>query len=66
MQPLSSSNIDHHFGCAATSENRLSLNVWALRHSRAGDRLPVVVWIYGGAWTLGSGFMSVYSGRKLA
>lgn len=66
MQPLRPSNVDHYFGSSAISENCLYLNVWAPPHSRAGARLPVVVWIYGGAWILGSASMPVYSGRELA
>ena len=45
------------------SEDCLYLNVWA----PAGAKdLPVMVWIYGGAYRLGSASYPVYDGRELA
>ena len=37
-----------------TSEDCLTLNVWTPAHS-AAERLPVMVWLHGGAFTIGSG-----------
>ena len=37
------------------SEDCLTLNVYAPAAATAGDRRPVMVWIYGGAFLLGSG-----------
>src|SRR5581483_11660459 len=37
-----------------TSEDCLYLNVWAPVHKPAG-KLPVMVWIHGGGYTMGSG-----------
>ena len=66
IQPLRGSNINHYFGHEATSEDCLYLNIWATPGSKAGDRLPVVVWIYGGGFQIGSAAMANYSGEHLA
>jgi para-nitrobenzyl esterase len=47
-----------------TSEDCLYLNVWTV--AKAGDRRPVMVWIYGGALTRGSGAVPTYNGTQLA
>jgi para-nitrobenzyl esterase len=49
----------------AMSEDCLFLNVWTPAKN-AGDRLPVMVWIHGGAFTLGSGSDELYDGAALA
>jgi carboxylesterase type B len=46
------------------AEDCLSLNVWT--PAADGRRRPVMVWIHGGAFVLGSGATSLYSGHKLA
>src|SRR5262245_31251811 len=43
-----------------TSEDCLYLNVWTA--ARAGDKRPVMVWIYGGALVRGSGAVPTYDG----
>jgi para-nitrobenzyl esterase len=48
-----------------TSEDCLTLNVWAPVHP-SGRRVPVIVWIHGGAFTQGSGSLAVYDGEALA
>ncbi|MEP7307029.1 MAG: carboxylesterase family protein [Acidobacteriota bacterium] len=49
----------------ARSEDCLYLNVWSSAKS-AGDRRPVMVWIYGGGFTGGSGGLAWYDGENLA
>jgi para-nitrobenzyl esterase len=47
------------------SEDCLYLNVWTSANS-PNDRRPVMVWIYGGAFTGGSGGLAWYDGENLA
>lgn len=47
------------------SEDCLYLNVWTPAHS-AGQKLPVMVWIYGGGFTSGSTDLGIYNGAHLA
>src|SRR5215831_7387689 len=49
----------------ARSEDCLYLNVWTSANS-ANDKRPVMVWIYGGGFTGGSGGMAWYDGENLA
>lgn len=49
----------------ATSEDCLFLNVWRPA-GRAGEKLPVLFWIHGGAFTSGSGSVPIYNGAALA
>ena len=49
----------------APSEDCLYVNVWTPAKA-AGDRLPVMVWTYGGAFTGGSGADPGYDGEALA
>ena len=49
----------------ARSEDCLYLNVWTSARN-AGDKRPVMVWIYGGGFTGGSGGMAWYDGENLA
>ncbi|OAK53714.1 carboxylesterase/lipase family protein [Rhodococcoides kyotonense] len=46
------------------SEDCLSLNIWAPEPD--GAPRPVMVWIHGGAYSIGSSAQSVYDGRNLA
>jgi para-nitrobenzyl esterase len=48
-----------------TSEDCLYLNVWTPAKS-AGERLPVMVWIYGGSFTGGVTSIPAYDGAQLA
>src|SRR5450759_537340 len=47
------------------SEDCLYLNIWTLAKS-AGDRIPVLVWIYGGGFGAGATSEKNYSGENLA
>ncbi|MDD5428981.1 MAG: carboxylesterase family protein, partial [Candidatus Omnitrophica bacterium] len=47
------------------SEDCLYLNVWTAAGSSA-DKLPVMVWIHGGAWNFGSSSFEEYNGVNLA
>lgn len=54
-------------GPAPQDEDCLFLNVWrpSLQEALPGDRRPVMVWIHGGAYTLGSASQPIYDGSRL-
>jgi para-nitrobenzyl esterase len=66
IQVLRRHNLNHYFGEEATSEDCLYLNIWASRDAKAGAKLPVIVYIYGGGFTLGSSGMAIYGGENVA
>ena len=51
---------------APQGDDCLTLNVWASSDTEPGDRKPVMVWVHGGAYVLGSAAQSLYRGRVLA
>lgn len=48
------------------SEDCLRLNVWAPAGATPESKLPVMVWIHGGAYVFGSGTQPLYDGTQLA
>ena len=66
MQALRAATTNHYAGEEATSEDCLYLNIWAPPAARAGAKLPVVVWIYGGGFNIGSASQPLYRGEALA
>jgi para-nitrobenzyl esterase len=51
---------------APQSEDCLRLNIWASSDIEPGDAKPVMVWLHGGAYILGSSSQPLYDGRRLA
>lgn len=66
MQVLRPHDINNYFGEEATSEDCLYMNVWAPAGSHAGSNLPVIAFIYGGGFTIGSSGMALYGGEQVA
>lgn len=50
---------------APQGEDCLRLNVWASSQTRPGDAKPVLVWLHGGAYVLGSSSQTLYDGSRL-
>ena len=51
---------------APQGDDCLTLNVWASSNTEPGAGKPVMVWVHGGAYVLGSAAQSLYRGRVLA
>ena len=54
------------FAGGAMSEDCLTLNIWRPHDVRADARLPVMVWIYGGAFIQGASGTPFYDGTRFA
>jgi para-nitrobenzyl esterase len=65
-QVLRAHDINHYYGEEASSEDCLYLNVWAPPHSDAAAKRPVIVYVYGGGFTIGSAGIPTYGGEVLA
>jgi len=65
-QVLRAHDINHYYGEEASSEDCLYLNVWAPAGSSATSKLPVIVYIYGGGFTIGSAGIPTYGGEVIA
>ena len=65
IQVLRPHDINHYFGEEATSEDCLTLNIWAPAATPAMKR-PVIVFLYGGGFTIGSSGMANYGGAAVA
>lgn len=63
IQPLRNTQANQYSGAEITSEDCLSLNVWAPPDAR---KRPVVVFIHGGAFFIGSASMPLYAGDSVA
>jgi para-nitrobenzyl esterase len=50
----------------SSSEDCLFLNIWAPAKAKKGEKLPVMVWIHGGAFVFGSGSHPDFSGEQFA
>ncbi len=50
---------------APQGDDCLRLNVWASSDTEPGNGKPVMVWLHGGAYVLGSGSQVLYDGRRL-
>ena len=51
---------------APQGDDCLTLNVWCSSDTQPGDGKPVMVWVHGGAYVLGSAAQALYDGRALA
>ena len=51
---------------APQGDDCLTLNVWASSDTSPGDDKPVMVWVHGGAYVLGSSAQTLYDGAVLA
>jgi len=65
IQVLRPHGINHYFGEEATSEDCLFVNIWT-PEAKPAAKLPVVVFIYGGGFTIGSSGMPNYGGAAVA
>lgn len=63
MQPQRNTLSNHYSGPEVTSEDCLYLNIWAKPGLK---RAPVIVYIHGGAFFIGSGGAALYAGDRLA
>jgi para-nitrobenzyl esterase len=63
--PLAGAGANLGFDSFATNEDCLYLNVWTPAKS-PNEKLAVMVWIYGGGFTIGGTSMSLYDGKNLA
>lgn len=66
IQLLRRKDINHYFGEEATSEDCLFMNVWAPAAAKTSAKLPVIVFIHGGGFTVGSSGMALYGGPNVA
>jgi para-nitrobenzyl esterase len=63
--PICMQNVPGGANGQQVNEDCLSLNVWTAAKS-SGERRPVMLWIYGGGYNVGSGAQPDYDGEALA
>jgi para-nitrobenzyl esterase len=66
MQQMRAHDLNHYFGEEAASEDCLYLNLWVPADATGGQKRPVLVFMYGGAFVQGTANMANYSGESLA
>jgi para-nitrobenzyl esterase len=66
IQTLRPRTFNHYYGAMGTNEDCLYLNVWAPSDAKAGKKYPVIFWVHGGGWTIGSGSVPLYDGSNIA
>jgi para-nitrobenzyl esterase len=59
-------DLDAYVDPSKQSEDCLYLNVWAPERPKKPGKLPVMVWLHGGGYTLGSAGSPIYDGSNLA
>ena len=65
LQPSRLHTSIQYFGPEPEGEDCLYLNVWTAAHS-SDERRPVMIWVHGGAFYLGSGALPIFDGEALA
>jgi para-nitrobenzyl esterase len=66
MQPDAIRYVSPNGAAASTSEDCLTLNVWAPVAPRAGAGYPVMVWVHGGSNRSGTAAITYYDGTSFA
>lgn len=66
IQVLRPHDINHYFGEEPSSEDCLYLNLWTPAQATPASKLPVIVFLYGGGFTIGSSGMANYDGEAVA
>jgi len=66
LQRLRNADTNQYYGEELSGEDCLYLNIWEPETAKKTSRLPVVVYVYGGAFFVGSASMPLYSGQTIA
>ncbi len=64
--PICMQGLNPRFGAYKMSEDCLSVNVWRPAGAKPDAKLPVMVWIYGGAFVQGASSTPFYDGTHFA
>lgn len=60
------SSFSNYAAMPGSGKNSLCLNIYRPRNANENSKLPVYVWIYGGAYVLGAGSIPLYDGTSFA